>query len=1224
MSDQAARLTALDTTQSICVSAPAGSGKTELLSQRVLKLLASAEQPEHILAVTFTRKAAAEMRERILDSLRYAAKNSEPPTEAHKQLTWSLARQALQQSSDMGWQLIHNPNRLRIQTIDSLCQTIASDLPILSRLGGRLSPADNPTQLYHQAVSDLMLELDDNSVIGQSLADLLLHLDNNLSRLYDLFVSMLGRRDQWLDFALGYNHQLTNDNDLATTLSRWIEEQLGDLREQLLPFESDLCPLARFAAEQAKLGYAEKGSHIEHLSDLYKLPDASKEAIPIWLGLFSLLLTKASRCRKTVNKGQGFPAKGAAVGESQTSSFEYHKMAMVSLLSAIASQPGVEDVLAITSKLSSATYEPGHHQILKPLTQCLIRLYGHLRLVFGLSGECDYTEITIAALEALSGSYLDNGGHTPTAIAHKWNRDICHILVDEFQDTSVSQFNLIQTLTSEWYQENALQTSPPRTLFIVGDGMQSIYSFRAAKVGLFVRAKENGIGDLPLITVELVSNFRSSATIVDWNNEAYSKIFPADVNYSTGAVPYAYSQSIPENNDDASKAEIIFYAKKNNRFDEALKIVDEIKLQQSQLASATIAILVRSRSHLTEIIPALNRADITWSGVDLDPLKDREVTLDCLSLVKALLNPADTLSWLAILRAPWCGLTLPDIQRLADVDAVSAETSHSEPVNHSIVDTTGAVKPSLNKVVNYLLTGIADAPMLLAIDGLTESGVLRLQFIAEKIQHSWLMRSRLPLRQWLENLWTQLHGETLARYSFHQDDRDSAVAFFNLIETLDQAEILGGKKFTISLLEDELQRLFALPAKNIQSGADELNAVQIMTIHKAKGLEFDSVILPGLDRGGRSDSKPLLYWNEHLFKDDTKGLVLCPIDAVADLNGEKELLEPLSIDELFCPSPIKKAKNNSPLYQFLADENKRMQAYEAARLLYVATTRAKSKLLLIAALNVNDDDLPNEPATNCLLHTLWPAINKTTITYSKDSISALTRSEPAYPLLKRLKSHYFNRPVKGINDQSRMPSDSDISKQFTPNVIFSDQTSEQIAPLIGTCIHEVFEIVNSVSLDGSLRVISRPNAWRARLLQLGVSTYLIDEALAVVVDAVNKMNQSSIASWLFSPEHQQVKNEWSLSCQGVNEELKHFVIDRSFIDADKTRWIIDYKIARQGDVSVTQFVALQKHHYSAQLHNYYHAIKKFDHDFNSVVEKTQCALYLPLIDQLILIDSPSV
>src|SRR5690606_23656878 len=95
--DAAERATALDITRSFCVQAPAGSGKTELLTQRLLKLLAHVSQPEEILAFTFTRKAAAEMRERLLHSLRAAQarlalpESERPPLEAHRQQTHALA-----------------------------------------------------------------------------------------------------------------------------------------------------------------------------------------------------------------------------------------------------------------------------------------------------------------------------------------------------------------------------------------------------------------------------------------------------------------------------------------------------------------------------------------------------------------------------------------------------------------------------------------------------------------------------------------------------------------------------------------------------------------------------------------------------------------------------------------------------------------------------------------------------------------------------------------------------------------------------------------------------------------------------------------------------------------------------------------------------------------------------------------------------------------------------
>lgn len=1219
MSDSRARKKALDISQSICVTAPAGSGKTELLSQRVLKLLASAEQPEHILAITFTRKAAAEMRERIIDSLRYASEHSEAPEKAHKQLTWTLAREALKQSAAMDWQLIDNPKRLRIHTIDSLCQKIASDLPILSRLGGTLTPSENPDQLYHQAVRSLMSEFEGEDLISGALADLLLHLDNNLSRLYDLFITMLRRRDQWLDFAISYNQQDTDNKDLEDSLHRWLEEQLCELRQQLLPFESGLCLLARFAAEQLSVG---QDDDIKRLINLTALPDASLAAAPQWLGLFSLLLTKANRFRKTVTKAQGFPSKSLAVGAEQKALFEENKLLMTSLLTDMSFSSGLEQALSVSKALVAAAVEPSHHKILKPLTQCLIRLYAHLRLVFGSSGECDYTEVTIAALEALSGSYRDNQGEAPTAIAHKWDRDIRHILIDEFQDTSVSQFNLIKALTAEWHQENALQTSAPRTLFIVGDGMQSIYSFRAAKVGLFVRAKELGIGDLPLVAVELVNNFRSTATIVDWNNTTYRQIFPTEVDYSSGAVPYSCSQSTMDNLDTDSHTEIVFFAKENDRSSEADRVIDEIQRQHSQCPAKSIAILVRSRSHLVDIIPALNEAGIEWSGVDLDPLKDREVIQDCLSLTKAMLNPADMVAWLALLRGPWCGLTLADLQILADVDtALPIITSESENTNDNGLELGPNTKPSFHQVINYLLTGEIESTLKAAIDQLSEQGALRLTSIAFRLQDAWSKRSRSPIRPWLEQLWVDLHGPILAAHSFDGDDTDSAIAFFDYVERLDQAENLGAKKFSATQLKEGLERLFAQSASDLQVEEGGYKSVQIMTIHKSKGLEFDSVIIPGLDKGARTDSKPLLHWNEHLFKDGSTGLLLSPIDSIAELNRETELLDSLTVKSAFSPSTHGKSKNNSRLYAFLADENKRMLANENARLLYVATTRAKSKLLLLAALNVDDEGATRAPAINSLLSTLWPAIHQPSMIPLPSESKSAKQLGPAYPLLKRLKVEYFSQqtsPPHSPDERSSLVVNGEQEKQ----PIFSGQHIDQVIPHVGTCIHEVFEFIASGATNSQTRLVNRPDAMRFRLQELGVCKNILDDAVAIVVDAVKTITTSSTADWLFSLKHRAIKNEWPLSHRSSTGEVKHLIIDRSFIDADKTRWIIDYKTAGHGEKATEEWLAMQAGRYTEQLHNYYRAVNSFDRQYNTDVVNTQCALYLPLVDQLLLIDSP--
>ena len=138
LEDQSARDEALNVSRSFIVQAPAGSGKTGLLTLRFLKLLTISEQPEQIIAITFTRKAASEMRDRIVKTLLWAkeleaSKNS--PTESADRQRFDIAKKVLFRDKHMQWQLLQNPSRLRVQTIDSFCFNLASQLPILSRLG---------------------------------------------------------------------------------------------------------------------------------------------------------------------------------------------------------------------------------------------------------------------------------------------------------------------------------------------------------------------------------------------------------------------------------------------------------------------------------------------------------------------------------------------------------------------------------------------------------------------------------------------------------------------------------------------------------------------------------------------------------------------------------------------------------------------------------------------------------------------------------------------------------------------------------------------------------------------------------------------------------------------------------------------------------------------------------------------------------------------------------
>ena len=110
-----------------------------------------------------------------------------------------------------------------------------------------------------------------------------------------------------------------------------------------------------------------------------------------------------------------------------------------------------------------------------------------------------------------------------------------HILVDEFQDTSLAQFDLVEALTAGWEEGEG------RTLFVVGDPMQSIYQFREAEVGLFLRARDAGIGGVRLEALRLSRNFRSVPELIEWTNDAFTSLFPASDDLRASAVAFTPS-----------------------------------------------------------------------------------------------------------------------------------------------------------------------------------------------------------------------------------------------------------------------------------------------------------------------------------------------------------------------------------------------------------------------------------------------------------------------------------------------------------------------------------------------------------------------------------------------------------------------------------------------------------------------------------------------------------
>src|SRR5688572_6211903 len=157
--DDDARRAAVDPGRSFIVQAPAGSGKTSLLTLRYLRLLATVSSPEEIVAITFTRKAASEMRHRIVRALSLAALPLEEGAQPHLRELHALARAALAHSRSRGWNLERNPSRLHVQTIDGLSHWLAQRLPLAARIALSATVVDDARPLYREAGWRLMAGL---------------------------------------------------------------------------------------------------------------------------------------------------------------------------------------------------------------------------------------------------------------------------------------------------------------------------------------------------------------------------------------------------------------------------------------------------------------------------------------------------------------------------------------------------------------------------------------------------------------------------------------------------------------------------------------------------------------------------------------------------------------------------------------------------------------------------------------------------------------------------------------------------------------------------------------------------------------------------------------------------------------------------------------------------------------------------------------------------------
>ncbi len=412
--DQQQRLQAISAEHSCIVRAPAGSGKTELLIQRYLRLLSLVDNPEEIVAITFTRKAANEMQTRILSALSLAA-SATPPQDEHRQHTWHLAQAALKRDAQSGWQLQQNPARMKILTIDALCANLVKRAPVLSGLGARVETVEDAQPLYEQAATMALNELEKDNVWSDSIARLLDHLDNDLPRVKRLLTGMLGKRDQWLSHVIDTPQR----EQLEAALQTVITEKLSQLRTRLpTELETELCEVAAFAALNLQQSNPEHDTANCHFITEYPAEDI--EHVPQWLGLSELLLTKSGTWRKQHRVSEGFPAPSDNKAEKEIrSAMKKRVLAVIQQLQQI---HGVDLLFNDVRALPPATFTDAEWDVITALCVMLKLAAGQLNLLFSERSQTDFTGVAEAALQALGDDEL------PTDLALLLDYKLKHLL----------------------------------------------------------------------------------------------------------------------------------------------------------------------------------------------------------------------------------------------------------------------------------------------------------------------------------------------------------------------------------------------------------------------------------------------------------------------------------------------------------------------------------------------------------------------------------------------------------------------------------------------------------------------------------------------------------------------------------------------------------------------------------------------------------------------------
>ncbi len=1140
--DYRERAIALDCTKNIHCESPAGAGKTTLLVDRYLKLLSRVGHPHELLALTFTNKAAGEMRQKIWAALKEIEEGKRALCERE-----IIAKEALRQHKNR-MHLLFSSEGLRIMTFHSLCHTIVKSSPLDADVPTAFSIVEGTEyEELLKRVTDETLQkiasLKDGDVKKCALERRLLRANNKWSGLREDCITLIKRRDYLKDLvALISVHENMKsfkekaDSALESLIEGFMEKTHNALLSTELGRNWDVFPQCLINAQNLP-------------------PDAKWSELPQWQQLAEVLTTAKGTPRKRFTKEHGIH-----------SSPDKNRIAqMISMLP--------EEVCQMLHNLKTLPvdgYDEDQIQSVYDLITILGEVISAWQNLCRHQGIIDFVGLELACLKVLNNLSMPD-------MQLMLGTRIKHILVDEFQDTSRNQWELLQRLCAGW------SAGEGRTLFLVGDPKQSIYAFRKAEVSLFLEAKKGlpvqrlpisahfvpghsvperpgsdhfvpghppsnhpipdnpnsehpisghhipghpvpGNGRIPMESITLKSNFRSVPGLVEWTNNIFGETVMAHPRPDIDEVPFSPAAASIRGDHLLSLA---LFIQTDNVPDPQSAEADWLsssvrKLAQNTRQDERIGILLFTRTRITQYLKALNHISLPVKVTEGLLLTDSWEVMSMHQMANALVRPHDDLAWISLLRSPWCWCS-PD---------VLCRVWQQQPILWA------------DKIASYMKSADHE-----------EEGIKKWWEIIKKAK---MRLGHNPLSKILKDAWLEIEGAYKLASLLGAKAVENTLRYLEILEESEQF-----------IPEETLEKAKQVISKAYMPNAPEAykSRIELMTVHKAKGLEFDYVFCPYLDwdpiGGGRTEHAPYLLEGA----------------------GEGKAVLALRKDQ--------RQEEDDLVYKFLLKRENLRKYAEAKRLFYVAVTRAKKGLYLSGIAGIKNKRIyartKNSPLSYIILHEgmeEWEIDPADMKEYQKIGTKGITikinppiPDKSAYPSspLDLYASHPGSKsPLESFHN-TQLPQFFPFSPEPIPYKIISpsEKTIEKDIDLLtrdifreeaknlsfnpnikerakGVIIHRIFASISKG------RTIPSEKAVASALHREGINIKDAAKMAGMVLKEINSCMNEPTCAWINRTDHIEAYTELHIQDTPQKGIIRSGIIDRLILD-NKKWWIIDYK-----------------------------------------------------------------